>query len=327
MRRDLANAYFTMPDVKKIAVIGECMIELRPSLADAGYSKPTIDAQIGYGGDTLNVATYLARQGIDVEYVTVLGDDPLSDWMVQQWRANGVGCDLVRREERGLPGMYWINVDDSGERSFHYWRLESPARRLINDDERRSRVFEQLSQFDSLYLSGITLSLYREKARAKLFEFLAAYRQEGGQVCFDNNFRRRQWPDTAKAQAAFEAMYRLTDIALPTADDERQLFGDDSNDEVIERLRSWGIREMVLKRGANGSLVADATATTHVPPVLVREVVDTTAAGDSFNAGYLAARFGGAGPEEAAKNGSRLAAVVVQHRGAIIPREAMQPGS
>ena len=312
-----------MANVRKIAVIGECMIELRPNITGAGYSNSTIDAEIGYGGDTLNVATYLARQGIDVEYVTVLGDDPLSDWMVQHWRANGVGCELVRREERGLPGMYWINVDDSGERSFYYWRIESPARRLINDDERRSRVFEQLSQFDALYFSGITLSLYHEDARAKLFEFLSSYRENGGQVYFDNNFRRRHWPDIAVAQSAFESMYRLTDIALPTADDEMQLFGDDSIDEVIDRLRSWGIREIVLKQGSDGSFVANGSTVTHVEPFLVSDVVDTTAAGDSFNAGYLAARFGGAGPEDAAKNGSRLAAIVVQHRGAIIPRSAM----
>lgn len=313
-----------MPDTKKIAVIGECMIELRPHISSAGYSSSTIDAQIAYGGDTLNVAVYLARQGIDVEYVTVLGDDPLSDWMVNQWRANGVGCELVRREERGLPGMYWIDVDANGERSFHYWRIESPARRLINDDEKRSWVFKRLSQFDSLYFSGITLSLYREKAREKLFEFLAAYRKDGGKVYFDNNFRHRQWPDISKAQAAFEAMYRLTDIALPTASDERELFGDKSNDEVLDRLRSWGNHEIVLKRGAKGSVVADDTSMTPVPPLLVEEVVDTTAAGDSFNAGYLAARFGGASPEAAAKNGSRLAALVVQHRGAIIPRDVMQ---
>ena len=314
----------TMAKHKKIAVIGECMIELRPHISEAGYANATIDAQIGYGGDTLNVATYLARLGIDVEYVTVLGDDPMSDWMVEQWRANGVGCELVRREVRGLPGMYWIDVDDRGERSFHYWRLESPARRLINDDQRRSRVFEQLRQFESLYFSGITLSLYRELARTKLFEFLAAYRQGGGQVYFDNNYRPRQWPDIAKAKTAFEAMYRLTDIALPTASDERLLFGDDSNDEVIERLRSWGIREIVLKRGAEGSIVADDVAITHVPAVLVRQVVDTTAAGDSFNAGYLAARLGGASPRDAAQAGSQLAATVVQHRGAIISRSAMQ---
>lgn len=311
-----------MPDIKNTAVIGECMIELRPDISAAGYSSSTIDAQIAYGGDTLNVATYLARQDVDVEYVTMLGDDPLSDWMVQQWQENGVKCNLIPREQRGLPGMYWINVDDKGERSFYYWRLESPARRLINDDKRRSRLFEQLRAFDSLYFSGITLSLYHEDARAKLFAFLSAYRKDGGQIYFDNNFRPRQWPDPAEAQAAFEAMYRLTDIALPTADDEKQLFGDKSNEEVLDRLRSWGIREIVLKMGASGSVVADETSITPVPPVLVEEVVDTTAAGDSFNAGYLAARFGGASPEEAAKNGSKLAALVVQHRGAIIPRDA-----
>ncbi len=313
-----------MANSKKIAVIGECMIELRPNITDAGYSTSTIDAQIGYGGDTLNVATYLARQGIDVDYVTMLGDDPLSDWMVEQWRGNGVRCDLVRREERGLPGMYWINVDDNGERSFYYWRLESPARRLINDDARRSEVFEQLGEFESLYFSGITLSLYHEEARGHLFRFLTAYRENGGKVIFDNNFRRRSWPDIAEARTAFESMYRITDIALPSADDDRQLFDDDSEDAVIERLRAWGIREIVLKKGSECSLVADGSSVVHVPPLFVEEVVDTTAAGDSFNAGYLAARIRGDSPEDAAENGSKLAALVVQHRGAIIPRDAMQ---
>ncbi len=308
----------------KIAVIGECMIELRPNITAAGYSESTIDAQISYGGDTLNVATYLARQGIDVDYVTMLGDDPLSDWMVNQWQSNGVRCDLVRREKRGLPGMYWINIDDSGERSFYYWRLESPARRLINDDARRSEVFAQLRQFESLYFSGITLSLYHEAARTYLFEFLRSYRQDGGRVIFDNNYRRRGWPDVAEAKTAFEAMYRITDIALPSADDDRQLFDDESNDAVIERLRAWGIGEIVLKRGGEGSLVADDTTVKHVPPMLVDDVVDTTAAGDSFNAGYIAARINGASPEDSAKNGSKLAALVVQHRGAIIPRAAMR---
>lgn len=312
-----------MTNTTKIAVIGECMIELRPEISAAGYASATIDAQIAYGGDTLNVAVYLARQGIGVEYATMVGDDPLSDWMMQQWQANGVGCELVRREKRGLPGMYWIDVDEQGERSFHYWRLQSPARRLINNDERRTEVFEQLSQFDGLYFSGITLSLYREAARAKLFEFLAAYRQDGGKVYFDNNYRPRQWPDIEEARTAFEAMYRLTDIALPTADDEMLLFGDDSDDEVIARLRSWGIDEIVLKKGSDGSVVVDEATSMSVSPELVDEVVDTTAAGDSFNAGYLAARTGGALPLESAKNGSRLAATVVQHRGAIIPREAM----
>ena len=254
----------------------------------------------------------------------MLGDDPLSDWMVKQWRANGVGCDLVPREERGLPGMYWINVDKNGERSFYYWRLESPARRLINDDKRRADLFEELRQFENLYFSGITLSLYHEAARGKLFEFLAAYRQDGGRVCFDNNYRPRQWPDIAEARTTYESMYRLTDIALPTVDDEKQLFGDDTDDQVIERLRSWGIHEIVLKKGAEGSVIADATTVSAVPPVLVERVVDTTAAGDSFNAGYLAARLGGANPGDAAANGSKLAALVVQHRGAIIPQDAMQ---
>src|ERR1700752_2309842 len=107
----------------KVASIGECMIELKEA-EDGLYSR-------GFGGDTLNTAVYLARLGVAVDYVTALGDDPLSDEMVAAWRAERVGTDRVGRMPGRLPGLYLITTDASGQRRFDYWRDSAPARLLF----------------------------------------------------------------------------------------------------------------------------------------------------------------------------------------------------
>ncbi len=308
-----------MSKQKQIAVLGECMIEVRPKKNGDKYSGLSIGADIAFGGDTLNFSIYLARQGIDVSYVTALGDDPISDWIVDEWQREGVGCELVSRNAGQCPGLYLIDVDKSGERSFFYWRDNSPARRLI--EEGGPRLLESLESFQNIYLSGITLGIYETSARETLFQFLQGFRQRGGKIFFDNNYRARQWPDAVDAMRAFERMYRLTDVALPTADDEYELFGDKSEQDVIERLLSYGIPEIVLKQGPAGCVVVSSEGQESVPTKPVDQVVDTTAAGDSFNAGYVGARLGGGDPREAASNGNRIAGVVVQHRGAIVPAD------
>ena len=338
----------------KVAAIGECMAEIRKCANDQprlpGETQPqgsgrraapsharhppgrpgrrqqadgTFPAQIAYGGDTLNFAVYLARQGIPIDYATALGDDPLSDWMLAQWRAEGVGCGLVRREAGALPGLYLIDLDASGERSFRYWRQGSPASRLLDDQAQARQLFGQLANFEWLYLTGITLAICAPPSRARLFDFLAAHRVAGGQIAFDSNFRPKLWPNREQAASACERLYRCADLALSTWEDERQLFGDASEREAANRLGAWGVPEIVLKKGSSGCAIATGATLLTVPSPKPAAVADTTAAGDSFNAGYLAARLNGRTARDAAMQGNQLASLVVQHPGAIIPQEAM----
>ena len=307
---------------KQIAVIGESMVEIKPSPQDK-YAGPSMSANIGYGGDTLNTSVYLARQGIDVDYVTALGDDPLSDWLVAQWRSEGVGCDLVGRVANAVPGMYLIDLDDNGERSFFYWRDQAPARRIFDDADHAAKLFATLADYSAIYLSGITLALYSPAVHERLFAFLDDYRARGGQVLFDNNYRPRQWATVEAAQEAFTQMYQRSDIAMPTVDDEQLLYGAVNADDVIKRLQECGVGEIVLKQGAEGCTVVTGSEVVHVAAQRIEKVVDTTAAGDSFNAGYIGARLNGLAPAQAAERGNKLAAIVVQHAGAIIPASLM----
>ena len=197
----------------KVAVIGECMLEVSTMGGDGNHS--SLSAGLSFGGDTLNTAIYLARLGIDVDYVSALGDDDMSGWMLDQWRAEGVGCNLVSRIENTVPGLYLIQIDEHGERSFLYWRANSPATRLFDNAAEADVMFEQLSAYQHIYLSGISLAIYTEAARHRLFDFLKKYRAKGGEVIFDGNYRPRLWASPEVARDAYETMYRLADLVLP----------------------------------------------------------------------------------------------------------------
>jgi 2-dehydro-3-deoxygluconokinase len=277
---------------------------------------------MGFGGDTLNTAVYLSRLSVKCDYITALGDDAISCEMVADWQKEGVGTAHVLRVPNALPGLYMIQTDPAGERRFLYWREAAPARRLFVL-EQSAPLLAGLESYDLLYLSGISLAIWGEDGRSVLFDLLDRVRRRGGRVAFDTNWRERLWPDAETARRAYEAMFRCTDIALAGIADMRDLFGDDDADAVLARLRAARVREIVVKTDMPGCQVWAGGTVAHVPAERVEHVVDTTAAGDSFSAGYLAARLSGASPEAAARAGHHLAAIVIQHRGAIIPRNAM----
>jgi 2-dehydro-3-deoxygluconokinase len=297
----------------KVASIGECMVEL----SDDGAGR----FSRGFGGDTLNTALYLARLGIETSYVTALGDDPLSGAMLAAWVAEGIHINEVLRLPGRNPGLYMIERNARGERSFLYWRDRAPAREFFDlvDDA----ALERLAHFDWLYLSGITLSLYPDSGQARLIELLAMARRNGGRVAFDGNYRPRGWRDAATARRAFDNLLPHIDLALPTLEDEQLLFGDADADSAAARLRAAGVAEIVVKTGARGCIVYAAGHRIEVLPEAVLQPVDTTAAGDSFNAGYLAGRIAGASVTDAARAGHRLAGTVIRWPGAVIPRDAM----
>jgi 2-dehydro-3-deoxygluconokinase len=305
-----------------IACIGECMVELSEQ-SDGCLIR-------GFGGDTLNTALYLARLGVAVDYVTALGDDVWSDEMAAAWGREGIGLDQVRRLPGRMPGLYIIRTDAAGERSFHYWRDQAAARDLFAEPG-AAGTRAALMTYDLVYVSGISLSLYGESGRAALFETLAALRARGGRVAFDTNYRPRGWPVWEVAQAAFREALAQADLVFASVEDLDWLFGAAGEDEV---LRHRGRAEIVLKASTGPAPVArvlHGTSDTVVPAEPVTRVVDTTAAGDSFAAGYLAARLAGLDPEAAAVQAHRLAGAVIGHRGAVIPRAAMPdlglPGS
>ena len=302
------------PNPPRIALIGECMIELQQR-ADGSL-------QQSFGGDTLNTAVYLSRElgeGGAVDYVTALGDDSFSDAMCRHWADEHIGLGLVQRLPGRLPGLYCIQTDAAGERRFLYWRNEAAVRDCFTTAA-AAPILAALVEYDVLYFSGITLAVLGAQGRERLLATLVEARQRGARVVFDNNYRPRLWASVEEARAAYRSVLPSVDMALLTVDDEQALFQFADCDAVFVAYAQIGTPEVVLKRGAEACLIRCDGELFEVPAQVVERVVDTTAAGDSFSAGYLASRLKGGSPVEAAEAGHRLASRVIQVAGALIPR-------
>lgn len=303
----------------RIACIGECMIELSQIDLNGGQ------AHVGFAGDTLNTAVYLSRlMPGSVSYLTNLGTDAFSGRMLTTFQAEGIDCTQIGRHDSRLPGIYAIEVDPAGERSFRYWREASAARTLFAGV---GASLDDLAGFDVIYLSGITLAILPPEVRTALMARLGALRDAGHRIVFDSNYRPRLWTDADTARATFAAMWSVSTLALPSFDDEAALFPGTTPAQVLDRITGLGVLEIALKNGAKGPLIRAVGRDMQLSLPASAHVVDTTGAGDSFNAGYLAARLLGQSPAKAATAGHSLAIQVIGHHGAIIPRNAMTEAS
>lgn len=287
----------------RIVFVGEGMLEL--SRAREGW-------HLGYGGDTLNTAIHLARAGHDIAYLTAIGGDALSADLKHQWRAAGLDTSLVLEHPSRSTGLYAITTDERGERSFSYWRDTSAAREVFALPG-IGEALEVARNCDLLGFSLISLAILPPPARERLLALAADVRSSGGRVAFDGNYRARLWPSADEAAQWRDGAAACADIGLPTLDDETAL-GIADADGVAAHWQARGCREVVVKLGERGCRVPDGRI---IPPERVEVPVDTSGAGDAFNAGYLDARLRGESEDAAARAGHQLAHWTIMRPGAI----------
>jgi len=301
----------------RIVSIGECMGELSETGSPGMLS-------MGFAGDTLNTAYYLRHslgQDWQVDYVSAVGTDGLSDRMVDFLKSEGIGTDHVRRLADKTIGLYYITLKD-GERSFTYWRNDSAAKRLASDPAALNRALEGA---DLAYWSGITLAILSNQDRLALIEALGQFAGKGGTVVFDPNLRPRLWDNPEAMRGWVHRAAAVSDLCLPSFEDEATWFGDADPAATAKRYQAEGARRVIVKNGSEDVTFAGSSGELSrfsIPSV--EHVVDTTAAGDSFNAGYLAAELNGASVENAVAAGARLAGRVIGARGALVPDAVTQ---
>jgi 2-dehydro-3-deoxygluconokinase len=309
--------------------VGEGMVEL---WADTPLSEAETLRQ-RFGGDVLNTLVLLARLNRSVGFVSKVGDDPFGAGLLSKWQEEGIdtrNCPLVE----GINGIYFISVDRNGEREFSYRREGSAASSLSLADIDAS----YLCGAKVILLSGITQAL-SESAQAATVGAARLARENGVVVAFDPNYRPALWRQRAAyqglpqdgglqlAQKAVQELLPYVDILLPSFPADRALWPQEAEliDDLIEALRQLGPPLIGIKSGSTGAHIVEGNMRRHVAEIAVEKVVDSTGAGDTWNAAFLHGLLCGGNASEAASYANRLAAWKLAYRGAIPPRQVRIP--
>lgn len=286
--------------MSRIVVIGEAMVE---ELVGTG------DRRSGYGGDTLNTAIHLARLGHDVAFVTAVGSDAESQALKMAWAGEGIDTSHVMAHPDRTVGRYYIAVDTKGERTFTYDRDRSAARDMFALPA-MDHALKCAETADLVIYSLITLAILPPAARERLFRLKV-------RLAFDGNYRPRLWASAQEAAAVRDIAIGLAAIGLPTLEDEASILGKDTTpDAIASHWGSLGCEEVVVKLGASGARLPGGVISA---PQSVLEPIDTSGAGDAFNAGFISHRLRGASLTKAAEEGHRIAGWTIMRPGAIPP--------
>ena len=299
--------------VKRLLAIGEGMAELREKSGVISHS---------FAGDTYNMAVYAKRfsKQQSVSFMSSIGVDFLSKGFEKALSEESIETRFIMHSPDKNIGIYAVETDDTGERTFRYWRNDSAAKQMMTLFAQQPELQALLRQQDMVFFSGITLAILDESSRTALLTELKAASKSGTLIAFDPNYRPTLWQDKSTAVKWITSAYEISDIVLPGLEDHEDLYGHTSIEEVRNFVTQMGSKEIVIKAGSGGVYASDISGDTfHQPFVPAPTQVDSTAAGDSFAGTYLAARLALLPIEQAVINACDMAREVVQHPGAIIP--------
>jgi 2-dehydro-3-deoxygluconokinase len=296
--------------VTRVLIVGEPLVELRED--------PPGTIRQGVGGDALNLAVHLKRESpqLDVLLATAVGDGSDSEALLALCRDEGIDVSLLGRVAGAGLGRYRVTVDAGGERSFTYDRSTSPFRGALDADD----ALPEGAVVDVLCFSGIAMAVLHDAGRLRLLAYATSMHERGDTVVYDPNHRPALWAGDDDARAWTGRIVPVVDVVLASSEDGRRLTDADTPGAIADAFRAMGAREVVVTDGANPCVVAVDDVVLDIAPIASRQVLDTTAAGDAFDAGYLAARLRGGSPSASAAAGHAAAAEAVGHRGALTPR-------
>ncbi len=298
--------------VPRILTLGEPLFEL--SAAGSGRLRDVSRYEVGWGGDVSNFAVAACRLGGTAGIVTRIGDDEFGASFLSMWAAEGVDVRHVRTTRDGFTGVYFISRDEDGVHGFTYLRKGSAASRLRPGDV----PLDAIRQCDAFHASGITQAISNSACDAT-FRAIGEARAAGVLVSYDPNVRLALWSE-ARCRATVLHTLTMADIALPSLEDARLVTGLHDPRAICELILSMGPGTVALKLGAEGSMVASLP---DAAPVLVSgfrvSTVDSSGAGDTYDAAFVLSQLEGATIEESARLANAASALTTTGAGCVIP--------
>lgn len=277
-----------------------------------------------FAGDSYNSCWYFnklskANSHVKTQYLTHLGADNYSDVLIQEMNEQGIETNYIIQTHDKNIGLYIIKNQSDGEREFDYWRENSAATTMFESNDTTNLDIKAVKQATHIIFSGISIAILSEKGRENLFEALVEAGGQGVNLIFDSNFRQKLWPNMENAHKWYGRFYEISSVILPSMEDEMAIFDFKNITQVVAHLVDFKQKEIVLKNGSESAVLIRDGVVVDIATNAIENVVDTTSAGDSFNAQYIYSRFvEGVAPEIAIKKAHSLAGEVIGYKGALI---------
>lgn len=304
-----------MKNKTTVLFVGEAMLEL--------VKKSETMLAKSFAGDVYNTSVYMKRAypNIESDFLTAVGKDILSQEFIQKVQSESVGTKTIGLSETKHLGTYLVVNDETGERSFIYWRSDSAAKSMIStlSNEQSEYILNTYDEAGVVFFSGITLAIMQAAERDQFWALLKRLKDGGATIIYDPNYRPALWENSDVAKQEMENAYQVSDWLMPGVDDFNTLYGMTTVDECLDFCKQYNFTEVVLKQGEKSVHVVNGDGHSEIEIVKSTKVVDTTSAGDAFNGIYLGARLSQASPQEATKLANYAASKVIETPGAIMP--------
>ena len=292
----------------KICAIGECMMELT-NAKHALYSQ-------SIAGDTLNFTSYLDKKIFDTSYFTAVGTSEISKRVISFLKKQKIKTNLVSRISSHEIGLYLIENSKAGEKIFYYWRDNSAAKFFFNN-QKIKKCQNQLKKFQYVYFSGITLSLFDDNNFHKFLSLIEFLKKKQIKIIFDFNIRIKRW-SKKKLFSYFSKTLPFVDILFSSGEDLNFLKGNASLKTFKNLIQKYNIEHGIYRNNAilNYSFYKDERY--FIKNKIKNKVVDTSGAGDGYNATYISKFIKFNDPQKALHAASEIGAKIVMKKGAIV---------
>ena len=290
-----------------IAIIGECLIELSSN----GTLAESSTLNKFFGGDTVTTAVAIARLGGAVTYLTKVGNDGFSEFIISSLQKEKIDTSLIKTNEE-QNGMYIVSNAES-KKELLYYKRKTAATKLSIDDITEDCI----KKLKLIYTTGVVQSL-SASSRELVRESFKIAKENDVITAYDPNYTSC-FMNSSDTKEYLEEIVENTDIIfLSLKGDAVRLYEIDSIDKVMKHFWDKGVKIVIIKSHIDNGYYTGYKGTISFTEFYnTTKAVDVTASGDVFNGGFLYAITKGYAPADAAKFASVVSGLQTQNFGAI----------
>ena len=291
-----------------VCSIGEAMIEIS-NVKNNLYNQ-------SFAGDTLNFCNYLDKKKLNAFFLSAIGKSEINQSLLDFVKSKNISTKYIKQINQFEIGLYLIKNKDNGEKQFFYWRDESAAKQYFNNIDFLN-LYKELKNFDYIYFSGITLSIIHISKLNNFIKLLNLLKSKKIKIVFDFNIRPTRW-NKKNLNNFFDSVLKFVDICFLSGEDMSYWKNKNGIKSYEQIVRKYKIKHSIFRKNAKFTYVFLNKNKYVFKNKLLKKVVDTSGAGDGFNAAYLSNFIVNNDPVLALKAGSTLGSKIVMKKGAIV---------